>query len=90
MITDDYLPCNASDQNTEKLVTKKTQSIYRRARYLKARLQKGFLSRKTSQRVRGILKDYPDIGEEIENLVQNIGADAWCRTGVLTFDGNTC
>ena len=37
------------------------------------------------------MKTYPNIGEEIEKFVQdcNIGADAWRRTGVLTFDGNT-
>lgn len=41
--------------------------------------------------MRGILKECPDIGEQMEKYVQerNIGADAWRRTGVLTFDGNT-
>ena len=34
---DDYLPCNVSDQSKQKLVTKEIQSIYRRARYLKAK-----------------------------------------------------
>ena len=30
------------------------------------------------------------IGNEIESFVQshNVGADAWRRTGVMTFDGN--
>lgn len=34
---------------------------------------------------------FPDIGETIENYVQEhkVGADTWRRTGVLTFDGNT-
>lgn len=32
-----------------------------------------------------ILTTCPDIGEQIEC---NVGADAWRRTGVLTFDGN--
>ena len=33
---------------------------------------------------------FPDIGERIEQFVQEhkVGADAWRRTGVLTFDGN--
>lgn len=46
---DDYLPFNVSDQSKQKLVTKKTQSIYRRARYLKAKhiAERNFLSRKT-------------------------------------------
>ena len=39
---------------------------------------------------RGILKDYPNIGKDIEEQVKerSIGADAWHQTGVLTFDGN--
>ena len=34
---------------------------------------------------------FPDIGETIEHFVEEhqVGADAWRRTGVLTFDGNT-
>ena len=36
-------------------------------------------------------RKFPDIGETIERFVQEhkMGADAWRRTGVLTFDGNT-
>ena len=87
---DDYLHSNFS---TERVIAKKKNSIYRRARYLKAKLvaEKNFLSRKTSKSVRGILKECPDIGEQMEKYVQerNIGADAWRRTRVLTFDGNT-
>ena len=39
----------------------------------------------------GILVAFPDIGETIEEYVQerSIGADAWRRTGVFTFDGNS-
>ena len=77
---DDYLPCNVSNQSTQKLVAKKTKSIYRRARYLKAKqiAERNFLSRKTSRKVRGILREYPDIGKQMEIFVQerNIGADA--------------
>ena len=49
-----------------------------------------FLSRKTSRRVKSIVDKFPDIGETIALFVSesNIGADAWRRTGVLTFDGN--
>lgn len=38
-----------------------------------------------------ILFECPDIGENIEDFVSsnNIGADSWRRTGVLTFNGNT-
>ena len=37
-----------------------------------------------------IVKKYPDIGETIEAFVRsnNVGAEAWRRTGVLTFDGS--
>lgn len=82
--------CSAKAQA---LITKKRKSIRRRARYLKSKhiAERNFLARKVSHQVRGILKEYPNIGQEIESFVQeaNIGADAWRRTGVLTFDGNT-
>lgn len=37
-----------------------------------------------------IVEKHPDIGETIERFVRNnnVGAEAWRRTGVLTFDGN--
>ena len=37
-----------------------------------------------------ILEDCPGIGKAIEDFVQSCGAgaDAWRRTGVITFDGN--
>ena len=40
--------------------------------------------------MKGIVKQYPDIGKTIEEFVKsnNVGADQWRRTGVLTFDGN--
>lgn len=36
------------------------------------------------------MKKYPDIDEKIEEFVKsnNVGADQWHRTGVLTFDGD--
>ena len=48
------------------------------------------MSRRVSKKGSQILKECPDIGKTIENFVQdrNVGADAWRRTGVLTFDGN--
>lgn len=47
--------------------------------------------RKVSKRANQILLKFPDIGETIEKFVEGhqVGADAWRRTGVLTFDGNT-
>ena len=37
-----------------------------------------------------VLRDFPDIGKEIEKFVQSKGVStgAWRRTGILTFDGN--
>ena len=48
-----------------------------------------FLCKKRSQ-VSKIISDCENIGKVIEEFVEetNIGADAWRRTGVLTFDGN--
>ena len=41
-------------------------------------------------RISKIIQQCPDIGKVIETYVQdrNVGADAWTRTCVLTFDGN--
>ena len=52
--------------------------------------EKNFLARKSSGRVSRILAKCPDIATVIEEFVEsrNIGADAWRKTGVLTFDGN--
>ena len=50
-----------------------------------------FLSKKKSGSCSKILTECKDIGKVIEDFVSghNVGADAWRRTGVLTFDGNT-
>ena len=81
---------NLHSERAVEVIEKRRKAIRRRARYLKQKkiAEQNFLSRKTSSTVRGILKDYPDIGKEIEDFVQqcNIGADHWRRTGVLTFD----
>jgi len=51
---------------------------------------KKILCRQGSARASKILEQCPDIGDQIESYVpqQNVDADAWRRTGVLTFDGN--
>lgn len=35
-------------------------------------------------------KEIPNIGKDVEEFMKSrkVGADAWRRTGVLTFDGN--
>lgn len=52
--------------------------------------ERRFQKRHRSKRVSKLLRDCPDVGQEIENYVKSCGAgaDAWRRTGVLTFDGN--
>lgn len=74
------------------LVAKKRVQIKRRARRQKAKAiaERRFLSRKVSKKNSRICKECPDIGKTIEKFVEdrNVGADAWRRTGVLTFDGN--
>lgn len=66
--------------------------IRRRARRRREAIaEQHFLSRKASKRRNIILQKFPDIGQKIEEFMQEhkVGADAWRRTGVLTFDGNT-
>lgn len=75
------------------LLVQKRTSIRRRARRktAKAIAEQHFLSCKVPRRVSRILQECPDIGKTIENFVEehSVGADAWRRTGILTFDGNT-
>lgn len=54
--------------------------------------EKCYLKRTKSKRVGRIQREHPDIGETIEEYVRKcgVGADAWRRTGVLTFHGNHC
>ena len=80
------------DDPVKKLVQKKRKSIKLKASRLKAKriAEQNFLRRKVSRKVKGIVTDFPDIGNTIEEFVKqnNVGADQWRRTGVLTFDGN--
>lgn len=84
-----------SSDRVRALIATKRQRIRNRGRYLKAKYiaQKKLLCRKTScsRSVSTILKKFPNIGDVMEEFVEerNIGADSWRRTGVLTFDGNT-
>ena len=57
----------------------------------KALADRKFLTRTVTKKVKNIVQKFPDIGNTIEAFVEasNVGADAWRRTGVLTFDGNT-
>ena len=74
------------------VIKKKVQSIRRKTkrRIAKGIAERKFLHRSYSKRVNCIVDKYPDIGDSIEQFVQscNVGADAWRRIGILTFDGN--
>lgn len=80
------------DEKMKLLIQKRKLSIKHQATRLKAKriAEQNFLNRRVSRKVRGIVKDFPDIGKSIEDFVKqnNIGADKWRRTGIFTFDGN--
>ena len=48
------------------------------------------LQKMVSRSTKTIIETYPDIGEVIENIVQesDLGADSWQRTGVYMFTGD--
>ena len=73
-------------------VDKKVAAIKRQTRRRRAKMiaDQHFLERRKSKSLTSITATYPDIGTTIEKYVEdcNIGADAWRRTGMLTFDGN--
>lgn len=76
-----------------KLLIKKRRAFLRRkcVRQTKKRLAEArLMRRKRSKKVGRIISECPGIGEEIEMFVKQCGAgaDAWRRTGILTFDGN--
>ena len=83
---------SVTSERARQIITRKRKAIARRARRLKASklATSNFLSRRISKRVKTLVDRFPDIDETIESYVSeaNIGADAWRRTGVLTFDGN--
>ena len=76
----------------KKLLQRERRRIRQKAKRQAAKrvAEECLLKRKIPKRVGRVLRDFPDIGKEIENFVQSkrVGADAWRRTGILTFDGN--
>ena len=74
------------------IIKKKRAAIRRKAtREVKKRVaERHYLRRRKSKKVGRIQREHPDIGETIEQYVRKcgVGADAWRRTGVLTFYGN--
>ena len=90
---EDYIGITSiQSERAKKLIFKKRKSLAQKMRRWKAKkiVERNFLSRKTSMHVNSILKQFPEIGKDIESFVadSNVGAEAWRRTGMLTFDGN--
>ena len=83
---------SVTDASVRDIVIKKRDSIKRQMRRRRAKriAEQNFLRKKQTKRVNTILSRFPDIGKAIETFVKDndVGAEAWRRTGVLTFDGN--
>lgn len=71
------------------MVAKQWKILKRRARINASETiaKAGLLKRGVTKRVSKVIQKYPNIGKDIEDYVreQKVGADAWRRTGVLTF-----
>ncbi len=80
------------DAHALALIKKRRAAIRRKAtRDTRRRVaEQRLMKQRKSKKVSRILQDCPDIGKAIEEFVQKCGAgaDAWRRTGVITFDGN--
>ena len=89
----DHPPDILFDKRGLEQIKKRRLAIQRRNRRLRAKAiaDQRLLSRKSAAKTSKILSECTDIGKVIEDFVTecNCGADAWRRTGVLTFDGNT-
>ena len=85
--------CEPLCESGRMLISRRRKAICRQKQRLRAKAiaQRRLLSRKKSERVSKLLSECTDIGKVIEDFVSsnNVGADSWRRTGVLTFDGNT-
>lgn len=83
---------NVLGESGREIITKRRAAIHRKAirKAKKKIMERRFLKRRQSKKVSRILSQVPDIGKENENFVKDCGAgaDAWRRTGVITFDGN--
>lgn len=67
---------------------KRKQRKRDRRRFLKIVAERSVLKRKVPKRASRLLKEFPNLGKEDFVQDNQVGADAWRRTGVATFDGN--
>ena len=77
------------DERGKLLIKKRRASIRLKSmRQIKKRLaEERLMKRRRSKKVGKIISECPGIGEEIEDFVKQCGAgaDAWRRTGIMTF-----
>lgn len=80
-------------QHLEDHVKKQRQLLRRKTKRINAskKAEQKLLQRKVPKAVSRVLTKFPNMGKDIEEFVRSrkVGADAWRRTGVLTFDGNS-
>ena len=84
--------CDCNEELREKEILTKLKLIKDKAkRKAKAEIEfKGLGGkRKSVKTTKSVLSRHPHIGEVMENIVKDVGADKWCRTGVYTFTGDT-
>lgn len=89
---DEWIDVDLRTEAGKKLIQKERRRIRQKAKRQAAKrvAEECLLRQKIPKRVGRVLREFPDTGKEIENFVQSkkVGADAWRRTGILTFDGN--
>ena len=90
--SDSSNPDDCLQMKVTEWVKKRIKAIHRnkRRQVEKAVAERRLLRRKRSSKLfKGIIHVYLNIGKVMEEYVEqrSVGADAWRRTGVLTFDG---
>lgn len=81
---EDYVGITSlASENVKKIVARKRKALKRKVQRLKNKhiAESNFLSHKRSKQITSVVEKFP-----VSDA--NVGADAWRRTGVLTFDGN--
>ena len=77
----------------KQIVVKKRMLLKKKARrrFMKEITERAILKRNVPKRASRLLKQFPNLGKDIEAFVREnrIGADSWRRTGAATLDGNT-
>ena len=88
-----FKPLSNSFQQHFKEQVKKQRELQKRkckSIFFARKAEQRLLKRKVPKAVSKVVQKSPNIGRDIEEFLRlrKVGADAWRRTGVLTFDGN--